>query len=73
MLELRGTQLTKIAEAPIGGWSQGVAFSADGQTILVQNMVERNIQVFDFDGSALVETSRIPLKGGGAAIRTSGR
>ncbi len=73
VLELQGTQLTKIAEAPIGGWSQGVAFSADGRTILVQNMVECNIQVFDFDGGTLRETSQIPLKGGGAAIRTAGR
>jgi DNA-binding beta-propeller fold protein YncE len=73
LLELNGTQLTKIAEAPIGGWSQGAAFSADGRTILVQNMVERNIQVFNFDGNILRETDQIPLKGGGAAIRTAGR
>lgn len=73
LLELQGTQLTRITEAPIGGWSQGVAFSADGRTLLVQNMVERNLQVFDFDGSILRETSQIPLNGGGAAIRTAGR
>ena len=72
VFELHGTQLTKVAEAPIGGWSQGVAFSADGRTLLVQNMVERDIQVFAFDGSVLREKSRIPLKGGGAAIRTAG-
>lgn len=73
VLELKGTQLTPVAEAPIGGWSQGVAFSADGRTLLVQNMVERDIQVFAFDGSSLRETGRIPLAGGGAAIRTAGR
>src|ERR1043166_771719 len=73
VLELKGTQLAKIAEAPIGGWSQGVAFSADGRTILVQNMVEENIQVFAFDGSMLRETSQIGLRGGGAAIGTAGR
>jgi len=73
VLALNGTQLTKIAQAPIGGWSQGVVFSADASTILVQNMVERNIQVFGFDGSTLRETSTIPLRGGGAAIRTAGR
>jgi len=73
VLALNGTQFTKIAQAPIGGWSQGVVFSADAKTILVQNMVERNIQVFDFDGQTLRETGAIPLKGGGAAIRTAGR
>lgn len=73
VFELKGTQLTRIAEAPIGGWSQGVAFSANSRTLLVQNMIEQNLQVFDFDGSTLRETSKIPLKGGGAAIRTAGR
>ncbi len=73
VLALKGTQLTPVAEAPIGGWSQGVAFSADGRTLLVQNMVERDIQVFAFDGSSLRETSRIPLASGGAALRTAGR
>jgi len=43
------------------------------RTILVQNMVERNIQVFSFDYSTLRETGQITLKGGGAAIRTAGR
>ncbi len=73
LFELKGTQLTRVAEAPIGGWSQGVAFSADGRMLLVQNMIERDIQVFAFDGGTLRETSRIPLAGGGAAIRTAGR
>jgi hypothetical protein len=70
---LDGTRLTKVAEAPIGRWSQGVAFSRDSRTILVQNMVERDIQVFSFDGTELRQTARIPLKGGGAAIRTAER
>lgn len=73
LFELKGTQLIKVADAPIGGWSQGVAFSADARTVLVQNMNERDIQVFAFDGSTLRETSRIALAGGGAAIRTAGR
>ena len=73
VLRLDGTQLTKVAEAPIGRWSQGVAFTSDARILLVQNMVERNIQVFDFDGNTLRETHSIPLKGGGAAIRTAER
>jgi DNA-binding beta-propeller fold protein YncE len=73
VLRLDGTQLTKVAETPIGGWSQGAVFSGDGRLILVQNMIEKNIQVFGFDGSSLRETAKIPLKGGGAAIRTAER
>lgn len=73
MFELKGMPLIPVAEAPIGGWSQGVACSADGRTLLAQNMIERDIQVFAFDGGTLHETSRIALAGGGAASRTAGR
>ncbi|HJQ57190.1 MAG TPA: YncE family protein [Vineibacter sp.] len=68
-----GLKLTKVAEAPIGRWSQGIAFSKDGRTILVQNMVEENAMVFRWDGAKLVDTKQpIKLGGGGAAIRTAG-
>jgi hypothetical protein len=42
--------LTKPAEAPIGHWSQGLAFTSDSQYILVQNMVEKTIRVFKVAG-----------------------
>lgn len=51
--------LTRIAEAPVGKWSQGVAFSRDGRTILVQNMMEKNISVFGFADGKL--TAQPPL------------
>jgi DNA-binding beta-propeller fold protein YncE len=71
MLRVKDMKLTKVAEAPIGHWSQGAAFSADGKTILVGNMVEKEVQVFSFDGRALKEIARIKVKGGPAAIRTA--
>jgi hypothetical protein len=50
----------------------GIALARDGATILVQNMLEKDIQVFRFDGSKLEDTGqRIKLSGGGAAIRTA--
>ncbi|MCI0547136.1 MAG: YncE family protein [Candidatus Rokubacteria bacterium] len=71
LLRVDGGRLTKVAEAPIGHWSQGAAFSADGQTLLVGNMVEKDIQVFRWDGSALRDTGqRIKVGGGSAALRT---
>jgi DNA-binding beta-propeller fold protein YncE len=67
-----GKSLQKFGELPIGNWSQGVAFAPDGLTVLVQNMVQKDIQVFRIDGMRLVDTGqRIPLKGGGAALRTA--
>jgi hypothetical protein len=51
-----------------------VVFSNDGATVLAQNMVERDIVVFRFDGSRLEDTGqRIKLNGGGAAIRAADR
>jgi DNA-binding beta-propeller fold protein YncE len=72
LYRVEGFKLVKFAQAPIGRWSQGIAFSRDGTTILVQNMLEQDIQVFRLDGSTLSDTGqRIKLNGGGAAIRTA--
>ncbi len=67
---VHGAKLVKAAEAKIGHWSQGVVISPDNQTILVQNMVEQNIQVFRFNGQSLTESKPpIKLNGGGAGLR----
>lgn len=69
-----GGKLTRVAEAPIGRWSQGVAFMRDGRTVLVQNMVEEDIQLFRFNGRDLTDTgARVKLPGGGAALRAAYR
>lgn len=73
IFQVEGTKLTSWAEAPIGHWSQGVVWSKDGKTLLVQNMVEKDIWVFSLSGKTLKATGqKIPLKAGGAAIRTAG-
>jgi hypothetical protein len=49
-----------------------MAFSADGRTILVQNMVEKEIWVFQWDGATLKDTRhRIKTNGGPCGIRTA--
>ena len=68
----RGLRLSKVAEAPIGHWSQGALFSTDGRQIVVMNMVENELQVFGFDGTTLTETTRIKVNGGPAAGRVAG-
>jgi DNA-binding beta-propeller fold protein YncE len=71
LFRVSGKELRPLAQAPIGHWSQGVAFSADG-LILVGNMVENELQVFRLSGGALSNTGiRIAVKGGPAAIRTA--
>ncbi len=68
----RGLRPMKVAEAPIGHWSQGALFSNDGRQIVVMNMVENELQVFGFDGAKLTETTRIKVNGGPAAGRVAG-
>jgi hypothetical protein len=74
LLRPDGGKLVRVAEAPIGHWSQGAAFSADGKTILVGNMVEKNLQVLDWNGTTLKDSGHsIKLNGGSAAVRTADR
>jgi DNA-binding beta-propeller fold protein YncE len=70
LLRLDNKKLIRLAEAPIGHWSQGIAFTPDGRYILVQNMVEKDIMVFKVAGDKLENTGqRLKVKGGPAAIR----
>jgi DNA-binding beta-propeller fold protein YncE len=69
-----GTQLTKAAEVPIGKWCEGVAWSRNSRTLLVQCTAEQEISVIRFTGltgRSLQKTSSIKTKGGPAAIRTA--
>jgi DNA-binding beta-propeller fold protein YncE len=68
---VEGTRLSLVAQAPIGHWCQGAAWSRDQKTILVQCMVEKELQVFRFTGDSLRRTGEIKLKAGPAGIRTS--
>jgi len=72
IVRVMGKTLSRVAEAPIGRWSQGAAFSADGKTILVGNMIEKDYWVFQWDGTTLRDTGqRVRVNGGPAAIRTA--
>ena len=68
-------RLVPAGEARIGSWSQGTAFSADGRTLIVGNMVERNIQVFAVapDGALREAGPPLAVPGGSAALRTAER
>jgi len=72
LLRVSGRSMQKVGEAPIGHWSQGVAFAADSRTILVGNMVEKDLWVFEWNGTTLRDTGqRIKVNGGSAAVRTA--
>lgn len=72
LLGISGGRLVKLSEERIGRWSQGSAFSPDSSLLLVQNMVEKDIQVFRIELDQLRDTlHRIKLPGGGAALGTA--
>jgi DNA-binding beta-propeller fold protein YncE len=65
---VQGTHLQSVASAPIGGWAEGVVWSRDGQTIMVQNNLERTISVFRFDGAKLTPGPMLHPNGGPVAF-----
>lgn len=75
MLRIQDGKLSVVSEARVGTWSQGAAFSPDGRTLLVGNMVERDISVLRVaeDGRLTDTGTRIRVSGGSAALRTAER
>jgi len=72
LLGISGGRFTRLSEERIGRWSQGAAFSPDSGTLLVQNMVEKDIQVLKIEFDQLRDTGhRIKLSGGGAGMGTA--
>jgi len=69
ILELNGRKLTPAAEARIGHWCQGAAWSRDNRTVLAQCVVEKEIQMFSFDGKNLKPAGAVKVNGGPVGIR----
>jgi DNA-binding beta-propeller fold protein YncE len=68
---INGTTLRKVAEARVGHWCQGIAWSKNNATVMVGCMVEKNLQVFSFNGRKLRPVSTVALSGGAAGLRTA--
>ena len=69
-MRVDGKTLTKVSEAPIGMWSQGLAFSSDGRTVLVQNSAQREIQVLAIEDDRVKDTGqRLKFQAAPVAMR----
>ncbi len=66
-----GHMLKRVATAPIGRWPEGLAWSRDGKTVLVQNDRDQTISVFGFDGHALTRQPDLKPTGGPVAFGTA--
>jgi DNA-binding beta-propeller fold protein YncE len=73
VFSVNGTNLTKVAEARVGKWNQGVVWSRDGKTLLAQNMAENALSILSFEGKSLKVMGEIKVTGGPAGLRTAER
>jgi DNA-binding beta-propeller fold protein YncE len=64
---VEGKTLRKLDQAPIGAWDEGIAFSRDGRTVLVQGMADRQIYVFRWNGRKLTAGKSLDVKDAGPA------
>jgi DNA-binding beta-propeller fold protein YncE len=75
IFRIDGSTLTQVAEAQTGRWGQGAAWSKDGKVILLQGAVDKNIEVYRFDGHSLARdmgaTLSMPGRPGAIASRYS--
>jgi DNA-binding beta-propeller fold protein YncE len=73
VLAVDGKKLTKVAEAKVGHWCQGTAWSRDGKTLVVQCAVEQELQVLSFDGKQLKAAGAIKVSATPSGIATAQR
>jgi DNA-binding beta-propeller fold protein YncE len=73
VFSVKGTELTKTAQAKTGKWGQGVVWSRDGKTLLAQSMSDNALAVLSFDGKNLRVTGELKVNGGPEGIRTAER
>jgi DNA-binding beta-propeller fold protein YncE len=71
VFSLTNKVLTPVAEARLGHWCQGAAWSRDSKTVLAQCAVEREVQVFTFDGRTLTPATALKVGGGPSGIRSN--
>ena len=71
---IEGKKVTHLKEITVGGVPEALAFSADGRWLLVGNLLDSNVAVFNVHGTQLTETStRMALPGHPAAMRGRAR
>lgn len=73
ILKRAGNQLTRVADADIGRWCQGIAWANSGRTVVAQCHYEQQLFVFGFNGRQLSGLAPIALKGGPAGIGVAPR
>jgi DNA-binding beta-propeller fold protein YncE len=74
LYEIRDGQAQRVDELPSGEAAQGIVFTADSKTLLVQFNVEQQLAVFEVGNGRLRDTGqRIAVSGGPSSIRSMPR
>ena len=64
-----GKKLVYTSQVETGVWTEGIAFTQDSKTLLIQNKEQKELQVLAIRGDKVVDTrQRIAMKNGGAGI-----
>jgi DNA-binding beta-propeller fold protein YncE len=71
VFEIRAKKLEFVAETKIGRWCQGAGWTPNSSTVLAQCMVEKEIQLYTFNGKALKRSGEIKLSSSPAGLRTA--
>ena len=58
---VKGMTITPVAEAHSGGWCQGAIFSSNAKIVFLQCAMPRDIEVYRFDGKALIRDDAATL------------
>ena len=65
LFAVQGKHLRPVAQAPIGPWAEGAAWSRDGKTLLLQNMGDQTISVFAVRFGHLIPGNPLKIETGG--------
>lgn len=71
MFAVAGKHLKLVSSLPVGGWLEGVAFSRDGKTVLLQEMGQNRVGVFRWDGKRLSRHGSLDAGVGPSAFATA--
>ncbi|HEV8016746.1 MAG TPA: YncE family protein [Stellaceae bacterium] len=69
LLKIEGKKVHKVAEEPVEGSSEGIAFSPDGRFLYVGSFSEGEIAILRLQGEKLVPVGTLKLPGHPASLR----
>lgn len=71
LLKIAGKSVRKIAEIPVGGLAEGIAFSPDGQFLYVGNFVDGTLDILRLAGGTMRKAGSFKMPGHPASLRGS--